>query len=228
MLRGTDEYNKELLEKNYHYRVHPQMIPFVGKYWGKHKKLLVLGESHYLPENTPPSIFEKWYDEELDIYNDDEIKLIEHTNTAEIIDLTWYDSPGHIIYQRIDYAIEKSGFRPEYLPGEKSFCYIAYMNFFQRPSSVSGEQIDPKENPDDKTVANDTLADVIKVIEPDYIFFVSKLAWDYLEKEWVEFKELIENGKIGHACHPAAWGQWYKEGEKAFIDFIQKNQIFSK
>jgi hypothetical protein len=35
-----------------HYNRYPHMIPFVGDNWGLYRKLLIIAESHYLPETT--------------------------------------------------------------------------------------------------------------------------------------------------------------------------------
>jgi len=237
MLRGTDKYNKNLLEID-HFTKHPQMIPFVGKYWGQYSKLLVLGESHYMPEDFPKDMIEEWYElSPIDFINEGLEEDIIWTNTAEIIDSTWYEreNRGHYIYRSIDYAIFDSGFKPEYQTGENSFCYISFMNFFQRPALKTGGSIRP--NKDDIEIANETLTEVIKIIKPDYLFFASRKARDCFKKEW--FKELLKNGKIGFGCHPAAIKDWntpsakYSDdgktplsGKQAFINFLQKNLIF--
>jgi len=231
MLRGTDKYNKDLLGID-HFTKHPQMIPFVGKYWGQYSKLLVLGESHYMPEDFPKDMIEEWYDlSPIDFENAGED--VGWTNTAGIIDSTWYEDRGHAIYMYIDYAIIDSGFNPEYQPGENSFCYISFMNFFQRPALKTGDSILP--NKDDIEIANETLTEVIKIIKPDYLFFASSKARDYLKKEW--FTDLFENGKVGFSCHPATphWntpsmkysddGKTPLSGKQAFINFLQKNHI---
>jgi hypothetical protein len=231
MYRGTEKYNDDLLKID-HYTKHPQMIPFVGKYWGQYTKLLVIGESHYMPDDFPKDMIEEWYElSPIDFENAGED--ISWTHTAGIIDKTWYEDKGHTIYRNIDYAIIDSGFCPGYLPGENSFCFISFMNFFQRPALNSGEGIIP--NKDDIEIANETLTEVIKILKPDFLFFVSSKARDCLKEEW--FKDLLNSGKIGYSCHPAT-SHWntpsikYSEdgttpltGKQAFINFLQKNHI---
>jgi len=201
MLRGTKKYNKELLEID-HFTKHPQMIPFVGKYWGQYKKLLILGESHCMPDDFPK----------------DTIEDVGWTNTVEIIDKTWYEDKEHVIFKNIDHAIIDSGFCPGYIFGENSFCFISFMNFFQRPALNAGEAILP--NKDDIEIANETLIEVVNILKPDYLFFASRKARDCLKEEW--FKDLLENGKVGFSSDD---GRTLSTGKQAFINFLQKNHI---
>ncbi|MDR1176770.1 MAG: hypothetical protein LBK83_15005 [Treponema sp.] len=79
---------KERLEKIEHYKNYPQMIPFIGKYWGKYKKLLIIAESHYLPESTKEIIDDKYYFKNISSYNSSDIDILHRwTSTNYIIDL---------------------------------------------------------------------------------------------------------------------------------------------
>ncbi|GBU29008.1 hypothetical protein R84B8_02570 [Treponema sp. R8-4-B8] len=132
---GTEEFNQEL-DAFDHYVHHYQMKPFIGKYWNKTKKLLVIGESHYPPKNTDVKLIEDWYE----IYIDDEIaeaedkklanELYSHTDTASCINCMKEELKPRQPYSNIDKAIRKTGFNPT----ESVFCYIAYSNFYQRPA----------------------------------------------------------------------------------------------
>jgi hypothetical protein len=230
MNRGTEHFNAAL-QDFYHYENHPQMLPFVGKYWGTCKKLLVICESHYLPPYSLPETIRDWYDLTVNELNDDEK---EWTNTAKIVDETWYENKSHNNFRNIDYAIIESGFKPDFKLGENSFCYISYMNFFQRPAEKTGDSINPQKV--DLEIANETLTHVINVLKPDFLFFVSSKAWECFNKDW--HKDLIASNRIGHSCHPTSphWGipsMKYSidnvtplTGKQAFINFISQNEIF--
>jgi hypothetical protein len=230
MFRGTEKYNEELL-KIPHYRNHKHMIPFIGKYWGKFKKLLVIGESHYLSPDADEKILSDWYNLST---NDLEEEDIDYTNTSSLVDNTWYVDKGHTIFQNIDYAIIDSGFKPKYEEYDNSFSYISYMNFFQRPAQKTGDSINVTNT--DIKIANETLNDVFSCIKPDYLFIVSSKSWDHLDKTL--FKYLINQNILGYSCHPTS-AHWNKPsmkysldkktpltGKQKFIKYIQSNHIF--
>ena len=68
-----------------HYQAYPAMLPFVGEEYisEQHKKVLVIGESHYLPkESTVHHDAEAWYAGSQESLNDKEVAWI---NTCELI-----------------------------------------------------------------------------------------------------------------------------------------------
>jgi hypothetical protein len=227
MQRGTKKYNKTFLEYP-HYSRHPQMMPFVGKYWDQTGKLLMIGESHYLDFDFSPETIKNWYNISLDDLDEDDYDYAYWwTNTARLIDITDYKSKGHTIWKNIDSAIRETGFNPS----ENIFSFIAYTNFFQRPAQKTGDSIIVSK--DDIAVANNTLEFIISTIEPHYIFFVSSKSWQHYNKS-------IFNGKnVGHSAHPSC--RWWNmksskftkdeskrvvTGKESFMDFIIHNKIF--
>jgi hypothetical protein len=230
MFRGTEEFNEQLLTIP-HYRTHQHMLPFIGKYWGKFKKLLVIGESHYLPPDADEKTITDWYNLSTKDLDEEDV---DYTNTSALIDNTWYESKGHTIFRNIDYAIIDSGFKPNYGEYDNSFSYISYMNFFQRPAQKTGDSINV--NDTDIKIANETLKNLVLCIKPDYLFIVSGKSWDHLDK--TTFKYLIDQNVLGHSCHPtsANWNTPSMKystdnktpltGKQNFIEFIQKNHIF--
>jgi len=59
----TTRYNSNFLKID-RYKVMRQMIPFVGAEYNsiKHKKILIIGESHYFPPESKIHLnAEKWY-----------------------------------------------------------------------------------------------------------------------------------------------------------------------
>jgi hypothetical protein len=228
MKKGTTEFDSKL-KIFFHYQNHPQMLPFVGKYWGKYKKLLVIGESHYLSPCFDITIIENWYNSNInDLDNINSGRARSWTNTSELIDDTDYKPKGHTSWKNIKTAIHSTGFDPP----EDIFCYIAYMNFFQRPAQKTGESINVTK--EDCNIANEALAFIINIIIPDYIFFVSSKAWQYYNKK------SFDEGLTGHSAHSSCpwWNRKSSKytkydpeivvtGKESFMDFIIHNKIFS-
>jgi hypothetical protein len=227
MERGTNEYNKYFASYD-HYKKHPQMMPFIGKYWNNSKKILVIGESHYLDPDFDVEIIKDWYNfyvNELD--GDDYEYAYGWTNTANIVDTTNYKSKGHGLYRNIDIAIRETGFTPT----ENIFCYISFYNFFQRPAEKTGDSIIITN--DDIRIANETLSFIIDIISPNYLFFVSSKSWQHYNNN------IFNNENIGHSAHPSC--QWWNmpsskytkyfskktvTGKESFMDFIKYHKIF--
>jgi hypothetical protein len=227
MNRGTKEFNRKFAEFH-HYKNHPQMMPFVGKYWNDNKKLLVIGESHYLDPGFDVEIIKDWYNfsvEELD--GEDKEYAYGWTNTANIVDTTDYKPKGHTLWRNIDSAIRETGFKPT----ENVFCYISFYNFYQRPAEKTGNSIIITN--EDKAIANETLKFIIDVIKPNYLFFVSSKAWQVFDKN------TFSKDHVGHSAHPSS--RWWNmksskytkyfskqavTGKESFKDFIIYNKIF--
>jgi hypothetical protein len=230
-MNRTDGYDEALLKID-HYTWHPQMIPFVGKEWGKHSRLLILAESHYLPTDDDRQYSETWYDLSASELPSEKHRIF--TSTAHIVDSAGhkqrYKRKGHRIFLNIEQAILESGFNPENT--DNMFQYVAFMNFFQRPAEKTGKSI--KVTDRDRSVAHSTLRDVMKIIEPDFLFFVSSEAWKAYDKS------LFDRDHVGHSCHPtSAW--WNRKsrnytkpsgvnvisGKDSFVRFIQNEGVFS-
>jgi hypothetical protein len=108
------------------------------------------------------------------------------------------------------------------------------MNFFQRPAEKTGASINQQKV--DIDISNETVSQVINVLKPDFLFFVSSKAWDCFNKDW--HKELIASNRVGHSCHPASpnWNMPSMKysidkvtpltGKQAFMQFISQNEIF--
>jgi hypothetical protein len=105
------------------------------------------------------------------------------------------------------------------------------MNFFQKPAQETGESI--KVTSEDKNVANIVLKNVIDIIKPDYLFFLSSISWDFFDKN------IFAINKIGHSSHPTSiwWNRATAKytkpleektitGKESFKYFIRINKIF--
>jgi hypothetical protein len=225
---GTKKYNDQFAQF-WHYKNHPQMMPFVGNRWGEKKKLLLIGESHYLAPGFDVDIIHEWYDITLDELEDDDFyEAYWMTNTARMVDDMKEHSTKYPAWHNIEKAICETGFK---LEGESIFSYLSYMNFFQRPAEHTARGILATD--EDKNVANETLDFVTKIIKPDYIFFVSSLSWKNFDKK------LFPEEKAGHGTHPARphWNMKASNfticgtktsvtGKESFMDFITYYKIF--
>lgn len=223
---GKDDGIKEIGE----YNRYPQMMPWVGSEYetGNHKKILLIGESHYLPDCADEELRtpEGWYYQE-----DLDSESCSWTNTREVAGIgpsKW--AKGHSLYREVNKVIAN-------IKGENSkdnmFKYVAYYNYFLRPAFPKGESFKKVCKEIDEKVAFDAFNEVIKILKPDYIYFFSRFAWDTFHKN----KVLLQDLEMECSPHPAcAW--WNRmnytlknhvelmTGKEKFTYFLEDNKIF--
>ena len=231
-----ESYNDQFQEIA-HYRKMPQMMPWVGKSYGdvKVKKILFIGESHYLPENSKiHKDSEKWYK-----INYKEMKPTEliWTSTAKIIANkygdVWNDkgwNKAHNIYKNIEEIIKITGSN---LESKQMLEFCAFYNYFQRPAQEKGQSIiyDSK----DLEVADEVFLKIVKTIRPEYIFVTSSKVWPYVKEKSKEL-EIISDFSPHPGC--AWWNRRakkygtnsdgkYLNGKGKVIIFLKEHSVFN-
>jgi len=196
------EYN------NGHYRRYPKMKPWVGAGFEspKHKKLLVIGESHYLPKESDKSRdIDTWYAGSEKDLNEEELKYI---STSGIIKNNYksnFKNKAHGIYRNLSKVINDMSYGFDN-PSE-IMDNLAFMNFFQRPAEVKGEslEVDSRDVEESKQI----LRDVINVLEPELVVFTSSLAGRY-------GKKVIKDLKLPFVVSPHPTSQWWNREAKKY------------
>ena len=117
-----------------HLRRFPCMRPWIGSRYRdqRHKRLLVIGESHYLPPgSTIHHDPDRWYRSSQADLSEEEVRW---ASTTGNITGRWYRA--HRIYRAIQDEIARilteSGATPDDFP----LNHIAYCNYFLRPAPV--------------------------------------------------------------------------------------------
>lgn len=151
-----------------HFQKFAQMRPFVGRNYEK-TKLLLVGESHYLPENSSAELITKWYEKDSQQLSAEEYMW---THTAMIINNTDFKPKGHRIYANLEKVLSQTISQTE----DTGLVNCAYMNFFQRPAEKSKESI--RLNERDCIVANDVFRQVCSILKPKMIYFASRKAFN--------------------------------------------------
>jgi hypothetical protein len=218
MNKSTEIFDGKLNEIE-HYQKFPSMRPFIGKNFGKDnsKKIMLIGESHYLPpKSTISKNSENWYGSSESDLNSEEIAWI---NTRNILSGNW-KSAGHMIFRELNTRMS------EFMNVEKfrAMTNVAFMNGFQRPAPETGDSIKNFCKPIDFKTGAQTIKEVVNIIEPDLVIFVSKLSWDKLRYD-IPKSEL--EVKYHFVCHPGTGGRYwhnknYQHGLKKFKSLIEK------
>ena len=202
-----------------HYTHYPSMMPFVGKNYANTlcKRILLIGESHYLPEDSNASLnAESWYSSNESILRKDEKAWV---NTREILSCEW-DSPGHFIFRELNNRMT-----PHVPIHEgRSMNSCAFMNGFQRPSPQTGESIKSFCTLKDFEESSKTIKEVILILRPQLVIFTSVLAWRTLG--WRVQKE-VQDVKMDFVCHPGTGGRYwhkvkYPNGVNKFVKLVSE------
>ncbi len=179
------------------YKNHPTLLPFVGRHY-ESTRILLLGESHYLDssEDETAKKMEGWYCSTTESYS---FKYPENVDTRLVVHnyLNARRSKAHSMFGKPAEALIEA-WNLENVNDSEAFTTFAFMNYFQRPEANAGKSISLNE--EDKTVAYMTLNEVIKILEPKLILFLSKKAYDC-------YKELAGDkvdSRTNYVYHPTS------------------------
>ncbi len=221
-----------------HFAKYPRMTPWIGSKYPLNKRILVIGESHYLPNGvTYHHNVEGWYvGNEITLKDDvyrscvqekDKQNGINYISTSGILRVRSTDMPpekrrkfsakGHTIYRNIFSALNSVCFKSNnYLD---AIDHIAYYNYFQRPAENTGGSI--KVTQKDKEVAEATLKYILESIKPDLVLVVSKKVGKVITPHLSDLKHVV-------TAHPASvwWNRKTKKGisgKSSFCQFLEQN-----
>lgn len=218
------------------YKKHPMLCPFVGKEYHSHKKIMLIGESHFLPEQSSCFLTKDeecasiWYHGD---FSWEQLDRKEYGFSQEDITYMW---TIHVVYAYLCGQHAKGTARMFGIPWKtmqacasvrKEFMledecesreiakHIAFMNYFIRPASMSGCSI--KSIAEDELAAYENLKQVMRILEPDHMFFLSTLAGNsFIEhaKKDACFLDNLLDERITVLHHPSTPFTWNKPTNK--------------
>ena len=209
---------------NEHYERFKCMRPWIGESFddSKQKRLLIIGESHYLPTSSNLHLnADIWYQKTQEELNDDELKWIYTRGIIKKNKDKNFPKKGHGIYRNICNEIN-SGFY-NYNLSSRIMDHIMFYNYFQRPADKSGDSIKVKSI--DKEIASLVLHDNIARYKPELIIFTSALSGNC-------GSSIAKKKNIPYIITPhptCAW--WNRESKKykgkgrnLIVPFLKKNR----
>ncbi len=182
---------------------------------------MLVAESHYLSHNHnyQPEAFNSWYsDEYKDIFTEREFEK-NWFNTSRVIG-NYVAAPtakySSNIFKNIHNVMAKCLQQHKKITLRKgeSFEYVAYMNFFQKPSLNGKTIIDTKVDRDE---AKKNFDEVLSVLEPNLVVFLSRKSFNAYGKEVSDTIKVVS--------HPSSiW--WFrskgKHGSKKFGSLLDE------
>ena len=208
-------YDNKLLEIDFYKnsRIHKLMLPYIGSEYEKYK-VLIVGESHYLgkdDDREKVKDFNKW------LADKNEIKLMneEYINTRKVVEKHCSNNNKQPFFSNI---------KKEIINIEKFWDKVSFMNFFIVPSINGSRTIAVSKDIEEKSLEN--FENVLDVIKPNYILFLSKKSYYIFEKS--NSKYLKNTFSFGHPSSPW-WSRKRKDGKKYKEEFKEKiEEIFDK
>ena len=204
------------------------MQPWIGSLYqdNRHKRLLLIGESHYMPdeESTIHLNPEGWYQSNEGHLNPEEFI---HVHTEGVI-RGFFEHPrrGHRIFGEIEKQItnilKEGGLT--LAPGKRPLHHIAYYNYFMRPAPKPGDSMEGHVVPQDCKISEEVLRWFVREHQPQLVIFVSRLASRYGES-------VVHECDIPCISTPHPGCPWWnkpcdtygqRRGRDLFHDFLEK------
>ena len=215
-LKIDKSYDNKLKELEFYKnsRIHQLMLPYIGFNYQEHKVLLV-AESHYLgndEDRKKVANFKEWYEDKGDIILSQE----GHIDTRGVVE-QWFSS-GNGLFQKVKKELDNANIDIKYF-----WERIAFMNFFIVPSTNGSREIYSTKEVEEKSLTN--FEEVIKILKPNYILFLSKRSYYIFEKNNSEYLN-----KTFPFSHPTSiwWYRKRKDGKRAKGEFKEKIEIIFK
>lgn len=157
------------------YERYPMMKPFVGSNYGESENpsLLLIGESHYLPEGSKQHLKAKdWYEGDSSTLTEKEQTWINPTSSIAKSLPGGFKDKAKSIFRNSFQVINDYG--PKFQDYRQVADHIVFYNYFLRPAK-KGKSLLVKE--EDVIIADEVFRVIYDHYQPDAIVFLSRLAY---------------------------------------------------
>jgi hypothetical protein len=120
-----------------------------------------------MPKKDQKQPSDEWYSSDFDK------SILEGNSNTNNVMLQHFSKKGHILFRNIENALQK-------VDSSLTLNDISWYNFFQKPAKFG---ISIKPTTKDKEVALETFEEIIKILDPKIIVFVSSLSFGSLLKD---------------------------------------------
>lgn len=196
------------------YKQYPVMKPYIGVNYisEKHHKLLVVAESYYLPkESKLHHIDEVWYSSNENNLEKEEYK--KWINCRRLLSSKW---SNRSIYRKINKCLLKAGLNGRRIVIDE----IAFTNFFLRPSYYA-KGIKPFCTRKDKEFSKEVFENLLSIIKPDIIIFVSKFSYEVYGSLKMKHPDIKFHVTFHPQTGPFYWYNKSRDGQGTQNDFIK-------
>ena len=201
-----------------HFRLHPELLPFVGTGYSTYK-ILLIGESHYLPKDTGvmPADFADWYKTATSAVFSarDREYFTTRTVVSTFLGGDRRGDGGRTMFSRPEAAWQEILGDPR-----ATFDSFAFFNYFQRPERRHGNSIDADAT--DREQAYVIAENIFAVLQPDLIVFLSKRAYNAYIGEREKHVDHYDT-RLCRTSHPTCpwWYRSKKWGKQHFVKEVE-------
>ena len=200
-----------------HLRRFPCMQPWIGSRYRdqRHKRLLVIGESHYLPNES--SIHHdpaRWYRSSQTDLSEEEVRW-----TSTIGNITGRWTRAHRIYRAIQDEIARTLTESGLTPDDFPLNHIAYCNYFLRPAPVAGGSMQGHVCQQDQHVAEEVLSWFILRHQPELVIVTSRYAGRHAE-------QVTSGHGIPYTTTAHPGSRWWNTAARSYGD-LKGRDLFS-
>lgn len=226
----------------YNYKQHKEYLPYVGDLYGsKYPKMLLVLESHYLKPDDRDRVLnilkedynfdnegikhfaDSWYFNQDNSWIKFETKIVNkyfYNTRSVIIDVLEGTNTNRVISDVLKiFNIARNSTESIDKQEKEVIRNFAFMNFFQRPEINTGKSI--KYTKFDVSVAKDNLSNIIAILKPEKVIFVSIKSYKIYS---FKNNEIINNENIIRVAQP---GCKYWNDHKIYHKCYLKNQFKS-
>ena len=193
------------------------MQPWIGSRYqdDRHKRLLVIGESHYLPpDSTIHHDPDRWYASSQADLTEEEVRW---TSTIGNITGRWYRA--HRIYRAIQDEIARTLTGSGVTPDDFPLNHIAYCNYFLRPAPKPGGSMEGHECQRDLELAEQVLRWFILRHRPELAIVTSSFAGRFAES-------ILRQSDIPSVTTPHPGTTWWNRAARSYGN-VRGRDLFS-
>ena len=207
------------MEKPNHLERFPCMGPWIGNSYRapRFKRLLVVGESHYLPEkSTIHHDPNRWYRSKEENLTCEERAWVCTVGCISCVKRGQYYA-GHRIYWNLKAELTEI-MQENGLVASDGFPldHIAYYNYFMRPAPTTGDSMKGHVEPIDCKVAEGVLRWFVQKHRPELVIFVSDFAGGFAES-------VIREYDILYIITPHPGSPWWNRAARKYA----RNRIYA-
>ena len=214
-----------------HLQRFPSAKPFIGQHYQdpRHKRLLVMGESHYFPEGSTSHLdSNRWYDGHEEELSQRERKYI---HTRDVVKYHWDGPPRGLFFRNIRRAVadvlQAHGMgKQEETVAPGNWVHVAFCNYFVRPAPYSGKSIKDGVVDRDQEVADQVLQWIITRHKPELVIVASVLVGGYagriLNQNGIPYRTVPHPNFRCPWWHTRAASYGNRSGRELFCDFLKE------
>jgi hypothetical protein len=219
----TSDFDNQFKSRIPHLENYPEMLPFVGRKWNESSKILLIGESHFMPfdelklSNITFDFFNDWYNGKSIDLNENYRNYIRTKRNIETVEGNEKRKRTLNIYYNLKSALKEIGtFENERIIFDK----FAFYNYFQKPAYAKEEVNENRSitpTTQDNIVAYRTFTEIVGILNVKTVIFISRKSYNSFvvqRQQGANSTEIFSNIRIDFVPH--AGRPWWNKASRQY------------